>query len=384
MKKKYLFCMLLACGLTFTSCQKEDSIPSPDTSEMKNYSVQELIDLKESGMSSDEISRIIAGQLSSVTPAKSNNNKEVTGSLSVYDDSKSFTDLCDNMKLENFDEANAYIFTPFTGDLNFSTVNSVFPENSIEAGINFKSATGELLVANFVPIGRTTVDNVLGVSAPQALTIEFSEDVNYVGFELFHTNFVGPQEFIIDVYGETGLIGSVSRKSTILGDVYVGFESEEKITYIEIDSGKGNPGVDNVSFGACFQVADSDGDGIIDEEDNCPETPNEDQADFDADGLGDACDDDIDGDGCLNEDDAYAYSNTEAALIINGCDTGVANQSTATCGLTMADAVAEASAEAKNHGQFVSAITRMANEWRKAGIITNKENAAIQKCAAGK
>lgn len=42
---------------------------------------------------------------------------------------------------------------------------------------------------------------------------------------------------------------------------------------------------------------DSDGDGLSDEQDNCPTTSNYDQADLDGDGLGDACDDDEDRDG---------------------------------------------------------------------------------------
>ncbi len=41
----------------------------------------------------------------------------------------------------------------------------------------------------------------------------------------------------------------------------------------------------------CGPVADSDGDGVGDDEDNCPETANPDQEDADGDGLGDACDD---------------------------------------------------------------------------------------------
>jgi hypothetical protein len=41
---------------------------------------------------------------------------------------------------------------------------------------------------------------------------------------------------------------------------------------------------------------DSDGDGVIDESDNCPDAPNSSQADFDGDSQGDACDPDDDND----------------------------------------------------------------------------------------
>ncbi|HBF12605.1 MAG TPA: hypothetical protein DDW49_04320 [Deltaproteobacteria bacterium] len=42
---------------------------------------------------------------------------------------------------------------------------------------------------------------------------------------------------------------------------------------------------------------DSDGDNVLDEEDNCPDVLNGNQSDIDGDDVGDACDDDADGDG---------------------------------------------------------------------------------------
>lgn len=47
---------------------------------------------------------------------------------------------------------------------------------------------------------------------------------------------------------------------------------------------------------------DLDGDGVDNEDDNCPWVPNANQADLDDDGVGDGCDDDLDGDGCAEDD----------------------------------------------------------------------------------
>ncbi|MYF31588.1 MAG: HYR domain-containing protein [Gammaproteobacteria bacterium] len=57
---------------------------------------------------------------------------------------------------------------------------------------------------------------------------------------------------------------------------------------------------------------DGDGDGVMDDEDNCPNIANEDQTDTDSDGDGDACDDDDDDDGVADADDAYPLDATRS------------------------------------------------------------------------
>jgi hypothetical protein len=57
--------------------------------------------------------------------------------------------------------------------------------------------------------------------------------------------------------------------------------------------------------------ADTDGDGVIDVDDNCPAVINADQTDTDADGEGDVCDIDDDADGVNDVDDAFPLDAAE-------------------------------------------------------------------------
>ena len=59
---------------------------------------------------------------------------------------------------------------------------------------------------------------------------------------------------------------------------------------------------------ACDQGWDYDQDGIVNLVDNCYINPNTDQANFDEDKFGDACDDDDDNDGIRDQQDNCQFS----------------------------------------------------------------------------
>lgn len=69
-------------------------------------------------------------------------------------------------------------------------------------------------------------------------------------------------------------------------------------------------------------------------------------------------------------------------IVIDGCDTGIDNQ-TLENGSTMQGVIDACAAAAINHGDFVSCVAHATNEWKGAGLISGKEKGVIQSCAAG-
>ena len=90
---------------------------------------------------------------------------------------------------------------------------------------------------------------------------------------------------------------------------------------------------------------------------------------------------DSDGDGLPDDEDACPVSDLSETVVIDGCDSGVTNH-LATNGCTISDDIAECAANAGNHGMFISCVTRTTQLLLKAGVISGNEKDAIQRCAA--
>ena len=117
-------------------------------------------------------------------------------------------------------------------------------------------------------------------------------------------------------------------------------------------------------------LGDADGDGVNNSDDACPGA--DDNIDVDGDGIADGCDPDnndgplgdADGDGVNNAGDACPATSDG---IVNGNGCAVVDLCDCNAG---------------NHGDYVSCITRNANDFRREGLITKKEKKALVKAAA--
>jgi hypothetical protein len=91
---------------------------------------------------------------------------------------------------------------------------------------------------------------------------------------------------------------------------------------------------------------------------------------------------DADLDGVPDSSDCEPNSNFAPTVVIDGCNSGVTNF-VFTNGCTLSDLIAQIGASASNHGQFVSGVSHLTNQLKKAGLITGAQKGAIQSCAAG-
>ena len=121
---------------------------------------------------------------------------------------------------------------------------------------------------------------------------------------------------------------------------------------------------------------DDDNDSVNDTIDNCPLIINLDQNDNDADGQGDLCDEDDDNDGYLDLSDQCPLSNNAPKLIVNSCNTNVANRQVENgCNIVDSFALCEDSSQG-----FTNCANSLVSQFSSSNIINRKEKNAIKKC----
>jgi hypothetical protein len=89
---------------------------------------------------------------------------------------------------------------------------------------------------------------------------------------------------------------------------------------------------------------------------------------------------DSDGDGVPDAEDGCPDSDLSPTVAIGGCDSGVSN-TVSPSGCTISDLATECTVDAANHGEFVSCVAHLTDDLRNAGIITGRQKGAIQSCA---
>jgi len=129
-----------------------------------------------------------------------------------------------------------------------------------------------------------------------------------------------------------------------------------------------SPGVDYTPNWQPLPLPDLDDDGVVDTADNCPTTPNADQANYDGGSEGDACDTDDDKDGVLDDDDVYPLGSLDPSVVIGDCSTGVANHVFAD-GRSFNDLIGVCAATAANHGEVT--VTKRCADTPRNGVDRN-------------
>jgi hypothetical protein len=90
---------------------------------------------------------------------------------------------------------------------------------------------------------------------------------------------------------------------------------------------------------------------------------------------------DADGDGVADDEDCNPNSDTAPTIVIGGIDTGVPNTLFAN-GCTMSDLLSDLKDGVATHGDYVSAVAHLTNQWNADGLITGAQKGAIQSAAA--
>lgn len=187
--------------------------------------------------------------------------------------------------------------------------NSIHSNGSL--GINLAEDGVTPNDAGDADTGANNLQNYPVITAAYANSVNFTVDSDPANaaypmrIEFFANTACDPTGF---GEGETFLGSILIAAPGSYSFAYTPVEGKQIITSTATDA-NGNTS----EFSRCAAPTnDSDGDGVTDDIDNCPDASNPDQADNDADKTGDACDPDDDNDGVPDQNDAFPFDANES------------------------------------------------------------------------
>jgi len=142
-----------------------------------------------------------------------------------------------------------------------------------------------------------------------------------------------------------------------------------------------------LAFPALAQVTDTDGDGIADDQDNCPTVANPHQRDTDGDGVGDRCDNcrlvanadqaDADADGVGDACDLCAATTADVPQADGSLRIAVNADGCSISQRCPCDGPPNLDVAWKNHGQYVTCVGKHALRFVVRNLITRAEKPAV-------
>ena len=352
MKKiKILISFLLLIAFV-TSCEKEvltiQENSELNTKQKEIQSFKSITDVVDSGIDIKAYINSLPKQTFTIIKQSTSQRVEDSG-LQFFSNAEEFT--CSNLPTEDFEESNVFNegVLSFYGPIDENSDNSAFSPGDILPGVIFNTRDND----DFVVLGANFLNNSSVIFGPNTfsddLIIDFTtNNVNSVSMNIFCG--LGEGNVEVEIFGNSGLLGITTVFGTNSG-TYFAVNSVEPIKKIVIISPSGlGELIDDLSFGTC----DSDGDGI------------------------------------LNEDDPFPNSNMSATIEIDGCYPGIENIFVEP-GTTMMDQIDELIAEINEqydgengdylHRRFTRKLSGITYYWRRDRLITRGERNDINDCA---
>ena len=323
MKKALRYVMLAALFAGIVSCEKEEN---------------NAIDKNQTLFSKSEVKNFFDNMKASTSKMASSNISSLNNS-EIFEFEEDFQTICSGLDIATFDNSpDPFVVAPLgillDNELSVSLLNQPLANYRIEN-------SSQLYYLAIINPQDGSISKSIGKTDFSPLNIIVDSEINSIGLII---NQMGvKQPTTVKFFNNNTLVEELNL-SKEAGN-YLGVKTENLFNKIVISSINGSIFIDNITIGNCSA--------------------------------------DADGDGCLDSEDPFPNSNLSETVILADCDTGITNVLTDDCGIYLADIVdALEVQELKNHGQFVSAVAHMAQDWVDAGYITETEKSNMVTCAA--